>query len=249
VTEKDLLYADPALVDFYDIENDGRDDFDFCLGMAEHAGSVLDLGCGTGQFLTMAGGGRRRVGVDPAASMLEVARGREGGTEIRWVEGDARSVRLGETFDLITMTGHAFQCFLTDADVSAALRTIAAHLAPAGRFIFDSRNPSREEWREWVPGESDRMVSHPRFGALKAWNDVAFDPASGIATYDTFYQLPDGGARLHAASKIRFVSRERLETLIAGAGLAVERWLGDWHGGAYRDDAKEIIPVGGRAVG
>jgi SAM-dependent methyltransferase len=247
MTDTDLLYADPDLVDFYDIENDGRDDFEFCIGLAQDAGSVLDLGCGTGQLLTSVGDGKRRVGVDPAASMLDVARHREGGGDVRWVEGDARSLRLGETFDLIVMTGHAFQCFLTDDDVLAALTTMAAHLAPAGRFVFDSRNPVREEWRGWVPGLSDRIVAHPRFGAVTAWNDVSHDPATGIVTYDTFYQLPGAGPLLHAASKIRFISKDRLEALIVRAGLGVERWLGDWRGAAYRADAKEIIPIGGLA--
>lgn len=241
----DQLYSDPALVDFYDIENDGRDDFDFCIGLARDAGSVLDLGCGTGQFLTSVPGGKRRVGVDPAGSMLEVARNREGGGDVRWVESDARSLRLGETFDLIVMTGHAFQCLLSDDDVVAALKTMAAHLAPGGRFVFDSRNPAREEWREWVPGLSDRTVDHPRFGAVTAWNDVSYDAATGIATYETYYQFPGSGPLLQASSDIRFISKDRLEGLIVQAGLRVERWIGDWYGAAYEDGAKELIPIGG----
>ena len=35
---------------------------------------------------------------------------------------------------------------LTPGDRKAALDTIAAHLAPGGGFIFDTRNPAVEEW-------------------------------------------------------------------------------------------------------
>lgn len=240
----DPLYRDPSLVEFYDIENSGRDDFDCCLKLAEAATSVLDLGCGTGQLMSEIAGGRRLVGVDPAGAMLDIARTREGGERVRWVEADARSARLGETFDLVLLTGHAFQVFLSDEDALAVLRTVAAHLAPEGRFIFDMRNPAREEWREWTPQRSTRMVTHPLYRAVKAWNDVSFEGATAIATYQTFYEIPAIGRTLSAASQIRFISKDRLSELITAAGLTADRWLGDWMGADYATGSKEIIPIG-----
>ena len=240
----DPLYQDPSLVEFYDIENGAWDDFGFCLDMAKQAQSVLDLGCGTGQLAAMIADGKRVVGVDPAGAMLEIARNRQNGDKVVWVEASAQSVRLGETFDLIVLTGHAFQVFLTDDDIRAVLATIAAHLAPEGRFIFDSRNPVREEWREWTPDASERMVTHPIHGAVKAWNDVSFDDSTQIVTYQTFYEIPATGRTISASSQIRFIDKERLSALIAEAGLQVERWLGDWQGGAFAAGSKEIIPIG-----
>ena len=242
----DRLYHDPDLVEFYDLENAGGADFAFCLDFARDTKSVLDLGCGTGALAAALAPGRRVVGIDPAASMLSVARSRAGGDAARWVEADARTVRLSESFDLVLMTGHAFQCLLTDDDVLAVLGTIKAHLSPSGIFIFDSRNPEREEWREWAPGRSERIVTHPHYGDVTAWNDVRFDSRTAIVTYDTFYRTPDG-RRLHAASKIRFIAKDRLAALIDASGLKAERWLGDWQGNPYRNDADEIIPVGGSA--
>ena len=117
---------------------------------------VLDLGCGTGLLAAALGEGGEVFGVDPAAAMLDVARRRAGGQRVTWVEADARTVRLGRRFDLIVMTGHAFQVLLTDDDQRAVCETIAAHLVPGGTFIFDSRNPAAEEWREWTPAASRR---------------------------------------------------------------------------------------------
>ncbi|MBX3579017.1 MAG: class I SAM-dependent methyltransferase [Rhizobiaceae bacterium] len=245
--DEDRLYSDPSLVEFYDIENSGGADFLYCRGLAEASRSVLDLGCGTGQLAAAIAEGREVVGVDPAKPMLDVARLRPGGDRVTWVEGDARSVRLGRSFDLVVLTGHAFQVFLTAEDRHAAIGTIAAHLAPGGRFVFDTRNPGREEWREWTPDASRRTVQHPELGLVEAWNDVAFDPAAAIATYETHYRLPDGRS-LSAQSKIAFPPKTDVEAAIRDAGLVVDRWMGDWSGGAWRADAPEIIPFGRRVT-
>jgi SAM-dependent methyltransferase len=141
-TEPDLLYHDPDLVQFYDLENEGGADFSFCLDMARDARSVLDLGCGTGQLVAALSDGRHATGVDPAGPMLDVARRRPSGPEAEWIEADARSLRLDRRYDLVLLTGHAFQVFLTRDDQLAVLQTIAHHLAPEGRFLFDTRNPA-----------------------------------------------------------------------------------------------------------
>jgi SAM-dependent methyltransferase len=239
----DRLYIDPELVQFYDLENDGGPDLDYCIAFAEGALSVLDLGCGTGQVAVAVASGRDVTGVDPAGAMLDVARKRPGGESVTWVEADARHVRLGKKFDLVLLTGHAFQVFLTAEDQRAVLATIAAHLAPEGRFIFDSRNPAAREWLEWVPEKSQRTVDHPRLGAVQSWNDAAWDEAAGVVTYDTFYEAANG-QRFHAESKIAFPEKDKLAGMLDEAGLAVDPWLGDWHGAPWTPTSREIIPIG-----
>lgn len=245
MSHHDPLYTDPSLVDFYDAENGWTADLALCATMADDAASVLDLGCGTGTFLTGIAA-PVRIGVDPARAMLEAARARPGAGAVRWIEADARHVRLDRRFDLIVMTGHAFQVFLTPDDQRAALATIAHHLAPGGRFVFDTRNPLCREWQDWQPHNSRRTVEHPRHGCVTSWNTADHDPATGIVTYGTFYRLADGRT-LSADSRIRFTPRDELGRLIEEAGLVVERWLGDWSGGPIADDAPEIIPIGRRA--
>lgn len=241
--DEDRLYSDPALVAFYDVESTDRADFDHCLELARGYGSVLDLGCGTGELAASLSDGREVFGVDPAAAMLDVARRRPGGDAVTWVEGDARTVRLGRQFELIVLTGHAFQVFLTAADRRAVVDTIAAHLAPGGRFVFDTRNPAAEEWRAWTEERSRRTVEHPVHGRVEAWNEVEHDAATGVVTYRTLYRLADGTA-LSADSRIAFPVKDEVERAIGEAGLAVERWLGDWSGAEWSPEAPEIIPLG-----
>jgi SAM-dependent methyltransferase len=240
----DRLYSDPDLVQFYDIENEGGADLAYCLRLAKDRRSVLDLGCGTGQLAAALADGRSVAGVDPAAAMLKVARHRPNGQKVDWVEADARDVRLGRKFDLVLLTGHAFQVFLTQNDQASVLRTIAHHLAPGGLFIFDSRNPEMEEWRSWNPQESERILEHPLLGKIKAWNDTARDTVTGVVTYETNYEVLASGRRLSAKSKIAFPTREALDEMLDDAGLHVEDWLGDWTGGTCCRTSPEMIPVG-----
>ncbi|MBT3556848.1 MAG: class I SAM-dependent methyltransferase [Rhodospirillales bacterium] len=248
MSDIDRLYHDAELVQFYDAQNPWGefDDMSYCKNMATDAGSVLDMGCGTGQFLAGIAEGRLNVGVDPASAMLDVARARPNGDQVSWVEGDARTIRLGQKFDLIVLTGHAFQVFLTDDDRRAVLTTIAEHLKPDGKFIFDSRNPLREAWREWMESglQSKWTVNHPELGAVEAWSDASQDALSGVLTYETHYRIEATGQVLSAASQIAFPAKEVLAQLIRNVGLSVDRWLGDWQGGTYSEASKEIIPIG-----
>jgi len=243
---QDRLFEDPELVQFYDIENGWGDDSRYCLELARGKRSVLDLGCGTGMLAAALAPGREVFGVDPAAAMLMRAREREGGSAVTWVKADARSVRLGRCFELIVLTGHAFQVFLTDDDQLAVCETIAAHLGPSGTFIFDSRDPSREDWRKWARGSSLRVIAHPTLGRIEAWNDVAYEPSTEILTYWTFYRASDGRA-WEAQSRIRFADKKGIGTRIARAGIRVDRWMGNWCGDQWTPEAKEIIPVGSLA--
>lgn len=241
---EDRLYNDADLAQFYDLDNEWSDDLSFCRQLAEGCRSVLDLGCGTGRFAAdIAATVERVVGADPAPPMLDIARQRPGGERVRWVEADARQMRLGSVFDLVVLTGHVFQVFLTRQDRLAVLKTIAAHLSPVGRFVFDSRNPALAEWREWTPALSQRDIDHPILGTVASWNDVRCDEESGIVTYETFYRAADGRT-WQAASGLAFASRMEIAELMGEAGLVVDRWLGDWHGAPCDETSPEIIPIG-----
>ncbi len=239
----DPLYSDAALVDFYDLVNTGDIELRRCLALAGDARSVLDLGCGTGQLAAALVDGRTVVGVDPAGAMLDVARRRPRGDKVEWIEADARTFRLGRKFDLIILTGHVFQVFLDKEDQLAVLETIAAHLDPGGHFLFDSRNPLAEAWREWTPERSEEVVRHPRFGKVKGWHHARMG-TDGIVTYRTWYEVTATGQTLTAESKIAFPSKEEIAAGLEAAGLVPESWFGDWEGGAWAPTSREIIPFG-----
>ena len=127
-----------------------RGDYAFHLKRALAVESVLDVGCGTGSFLSMvrdAGHPGRLVGIDPAEGMLDLARRR---TDIEWFLGTALEVNLEGGFDLAVMTGHAFQVWLTDDEIRNSLSAIRDALTGDGRFAFETRNPAARAWEGWT---------------------------------------------------------------------------------------------------
>lgn len=243
---EDPLYSDPDLAQFYDLENGWGDDFSYCEKLAKGVDSVLDLGCGTGELMA-ALAPKRAVGVDLAGAMLEIARHRKGGALVDWVQADARTLDLGARFDLIILTSHAFQVFLTNEDQRAILKTIHRHLAPDGRFVFDTRNPARKAWEGWTPARTERRLPHPKLGEVRAWADAAYDETTQIASIQTHYQPVGGDQGYAATSRIRFTSQPELAQRITAAGLTVSSWLGSWQDHPFEPTAPQIIAIGQRA--
>lgn len=238
------LYCHPDLARFYDLGGWPRPDFDFCTTMAKSATSVLDLGCGTGVLAASLAAGRTVFGIDPAKAMLDIARLRPGGGDVTWAEADARSVRIDRHFDLVVLTGHTFQVFLEDEDQAAVLATISDHLAPNGRFIFDSRNPACPARKIRTRQETLRQISHADLGRFEAWNVSTYDEATGILSYENSYRALRAETVFSAPAQIRYTARDALAGMVEAAGLRVDRWLGDWQGRPFEDEAPEIIPIG-----
>jgi SAM-dependent methyltransferase len=242
--DRERQYHDPDLAQFYDWDCLWTPDFDWFASLVADARSVLDLGCGTGIFTAeLAARGAVAVGVDPAAAMLDIARSRTGGDRVTWVQADARGLDLGQRFEAVVMTGHAFQTLLTRADRAAVLATIARHLEPQGRFFFDSRNPDARAWENWTPDKTRVVRPHPDFGTVERWYDARLEEPCDIVRLDMTYRTAEGRA-YSATSRLAFPTHAELSDLIARAGLYVDHWYGDALGGPLRDGCPDFIPIG-----
>jgi len=240
------LYDAPDLAQFYDLENPWGADFDACTQMAQGAQSILDLGCGTGELVARLAPNMRATGVDPAAAMLDIARARPGGDHASWVQGDARDLDLGQHFDLVVLTGHTFQVFLHEQDQRAMLATIVRHLTPTGRFVFDTRNPARQAWKNWTAARTTRHHHHTALGPLKVWTTAKYATETAIVTYRTHYEITATEEIMAADAEIKFTPLNTLKSLINDAGLIVDHWHGDWAGSLLVTRSADFIAVGRR---
>ncbi len=259
MTEAVDVFDDPLLASVYDDLDPWAASDEFYLGLArEIGGAVLELGCGTGRLACrIAAEGLEVVGVEPAGGMLGVARSRPGTETVDWVQSDGQSLRLARRFDLITMTGHAFQALLSDADALAVLATAAHHLKRDGQFVFETRNPAKRAWLSWTPDQTREVVQTPAQGRVEACYDAVAEAVAGaeadtgivgIAQHCRFLDLSlDGGPERIGRSRIRFIERDHLAGLLARARLVAAAWYGDWHRGAFTPTSKEIIAVTRRA--
>ena len=210
------------------------------------AGSVLDVGCGTGAMLHEArdaGHSGRLCGLDPAAGMLEQARKR---SDIEWVFGDLSSVSWEREFDLIVMSGHAFQVFVTDDEMRIALAAIRSALTDEGRFAFETRNPLVREWERWTPDYV--MEATDRDGAKVQMVYDMESPVNGdLISSRHIFTSPTWDRPQISRSTLRFIGRDALSSFLSNAGLEIERQYGNWNGQSLSDTSPEIITIARRS--
>ncbi|WP_093469349.1 class I SAM-dependent methyltransferase [Streptomyces melanosporofaciens] len=247
----DTQFSDRRLAALYDLfcPWDERGDFTFYLPLVMSARSVLDVGCGTGALLRRAredGHEGRLCGLDPAVGMLEVARAYP---DVEWVLGDLASAPgWSRAFDLVVMTGHAFQGLLGDDELRDALAAIATALTDDGRFVFETRNPPVREWEDWDVRYSGEVVDPT--GAVVRCVCAVETPVRGDLVSATHTYTGTGWERpLLSRSTLRFLGPDALAGFLGEAGLVVAEQFGDWDGGPLTGTSPEIITVARRPRG
>ncbi|TXS53299.1 class I SAM-dependent methyltransferase [Streptomyces sp. uw30] len=239
----DRSFADLSLAALYDILNPWGPGDDFYLGFVRGAGAVLDVGCGTGQLLRRArddGHRGRLVGLDPAAAMLVQAR--QCADDVEWVLGDLRTRDWADEFDLVVMTGHAFQVLLCDEELRAALEAVRGALRPGGRFVFETRNPKARAWEGWTP-ERVREVTDPAGSAVRVWHEVERPVLGDRVTFTETFDSDTWPRPRVSRTTLRFLGPDTVNRFLHTAGFTVVEQYGDWERGALTPAASEIITV------
>lgn len=241
----DDAFARHDMAVLYDAFNNHGRDKDFYLGLAPAPCRVLDIGCGTGSIaLALADLGHAVTGIDPAPGMLAVARTKDTANRVRWVQGDALDVglSLGEEFDLVILTGHVFQVFIDDAETRAMLEFVRRHLAPAGRLVFESRNPLMRAFEHWTEGETREVRVVRGIGPVEVFYQVKSVEAEHV-TFDAVFTMLDTGEQRVSESRLRFADQETIARLLTEAGFAATDWLGNFDDSPYAETSPEIIPI------
>lgn len=240
----DRLFADSSLAALYDLFSpwERRGDFTFYLPLVISAEAVLDVGCGTGALLHRArddGHEGRLCGIDPARGMLEQARKR---SDIEWILGDLASVSWEREFDLIVMSGHAFQVFVEDDELRTALAAIRSALTEDGRFTFETRNPLVRAWERWSMDYS-RQVADSTGTVVRTEAEVNNPLKGDIVCFSHTFTSPSWSQPQVSHSTLRFLDVDSSSVFLADAGLAIEQQFGDWDRSPLMDTSPEIITV------
>jgi SAM-dependent methyltransferase len=111
-------------------------------GLPKGASRALDVGCGTGKsFRPLLDRGWEVTGCDISPAMLALAR-EKSGDRVPLEVVDVREMPVLGSFDIVFCIDDAINYLHSAEELTAALRGVAANLAPDGLLIFDSNTIS-----------------------------------------------------------------------------------------------------------
>lgn len=248
-----------ALARLYDLDMAADPgDLDLWLALAGRAeGPVLELASGTGRLaVPLAEAGHRVVGVDLEPAMVRRAEAILAAPGVpaaarkraRFVEGDARSIRLPEAggFGLAFIALNSLLQIGSRADQLATVVTLAAHLAPGGIAAVDVWVPDAEDLARFdgrITLEYPR--TDPATGRLVTKAASALhDAVTGTVRLSVIYEEGGQGepaARWFREDTLRLVSPDELRWFAEEAGLEVELLAGGY-------DLEPLGPGSDRAI-
>lgn len=239
------MFSDADVAALYDLMNPwdpaSRGDAGFYTDLVMAAGSVLDVGCGTGLMLHSArelGHRGRLAGLDPDRFSLARARRRD---DIEWVEASAADVPWVAEFELATMVGHAFQCLITDEDVRASLGGVHRALKGGGSFAFETRHPQARAWQAWNPSNPSEFADSAG-RALRVWHEVESVAGDVVALTETTAKA-DGPVLRVDRGDLRFMDVATLNHFLSQAGFLISAQYGSWDRRPIDAASREIITI------
>jgi len=229
-----------------------RQDVAFYLAEAKSAGGrVLEVGCGTGRILLpIARAGCAITGLDSSRQMLDRCRAKlaaepaEVQGRVRLVLNEMGSFKLGESYPLIIAPFRVVQHLTTVDDQLQFLATVAPHLAPGGRFIFDVFNPRFDKLvgADGVEREDTPEQRLPDGRTLRrTYRIVRVRWLDQVSEAELIYYV--GGQRYVQAFEMRWYLAAELRHLLARAGFRAREIYGDFGRGPLVDGCPELVVV------
>lgn len=156
--------------------------------------------------------------------------------------GDLGSVAWAGEFDLVVMTGHAFQVLVTDAQLRSSLAAVRSALADDGCFAFETRNPASQDWDRWTSRRPDVVTNRAgRTIQMARRVETPFD-GDNLSFSHTFTS-PDWVEPQVSHSTLRFLKAADLESFLSEAGMTIEAQFGDWDRSPLSERSPEIITL------
>ena len=227
---------------YYDIvfDREVSDEVNFISAICERylghsPATVLDLACGPAYHAReFARRGARAYAVDIRPEMLDLARQRAAAAavDVRTIAADMRDFRVPEPVDVAFTLFDGVDCLLTNAELVAHLRAVAANLQPHGVYVLELTHP--------------RDCSQSQYGTFRYEGDrdgcqVVIDWATNHPVADPLTQVVDVHVVMrvresdgteyafHDRARERFVSPQELVALGDLSGvLHVIDWYGDF---------------------
>jgi trans-aconitate methyltransferase len=193
--------------------------------------TVLELGSGGGNNASHLKARFDLTLTDVSQEMLELSRSLN--PECEHLRGDMRTLRLGREFDAV-LVHDAISYMASEADLRAAIETVAAHVRPGGAALL-LPDTTRELFHEGVETGGHDGEDGRRLRYLHWTRDDAPDDDTYQVDFVVLVREPGQATRvLHELHTEGLFSEEAWRRLIDDAGLeVVEHGVEDPHDGEH----------------
>lgn len=183
------------------------------------SGSVVDLGCGTGQITRrLAKEGYQMTGVDLSADMLSIAMQQQETEPILYLQQDMCELELYEAVDAMVSICDSMNYLLQEEELCQTFSRVKRYLKPNGIFIFDMN--TMHKYRD-VIGET--TISENRDIGSFIWENY-YEEQEQINEYDLtlFIEETEGlFRRFEEVHYQRAYEQETVQKCLQEAGLTV----------------------------
>ena len=186
-------------------------------------GDILELAIGTGRIaLPLAQRGLNVSGFDASPQMLDILKGKPGGSDIpTWVANMA-SFDLDQTFDFAFLVFNTLYNLTTQEEQLRCIQSVAKHLKPGGKFLVEAFMPNRESF------DNNQAVRTKHVDYEKVWLEaVQHDPVAQRLNYQRI-RISQQGTELKPLP-MRYVWPAELDLMARLAGLSPIAHWGGWH--------------------
>jgi SAM-dependent methyltransferase len=218
----------------------------------ENGGTALELAAGSGRIaIGLARKGHHVTGLELSEGMLDRARSRtarlkpEVAERLTWVQGDMTSFDLGRQFGLVFVAYNSFWLLRTEALQQKCLECARKHVAPGGTLALDLFPPLPDDYIG-EEGITQYVAMAYKGQALVRVKDYSWNPRTRLGLSDVRYygeKRTSSPRRLLAQFRyaLRLVPPERVEALLARAGLEVTETFGTY-------EREPLTPTSPRAI-
>ena len=209
---------------------------------------ILDLACGTGSItVPLAKRGYALTGLDLSAEMLSLAQEKCDGekVKVRLSEQNIAQFQAGSGFDAVICSFDGINYLTSARDVQSCFACVSEALSEDGVFIFDVSTPYKYEHIL-----ADNAFVYEYDDLFLSWQNY-FDKKSGLCDfYLTFFIKNEKNTwqRFDETQCQRKYTRERLEKMLAAAGLTVVKTVSDTDFSPLTDESDRFFFICKRAM-
>ncbi len=238
-------YHNQKLVEVYDTVNPIAADTRFYTNLVQelNPNKVVDVGCGTGLLTSqLTANNREIIGIEPAKLMLDQAKKNYAHLNISWIQGTTSDVKTQcKNTDLVIMTGHVSQVFITEKAWSQVLQDVHRFLKPQARLVFEMRNPQVKPWSAWNKSQSSRTLKDPVHGTIETYVQTqTIDIQNNIVDYLGVCHVE--GQKIQYKDQLKFRNLKQLQDSLQAEGFQIEKVYGYWDKSQFQpSQSPEII--------